>query len=107
MSSLFVFQIKIRKDLIDSVRSIAPKQKPTIQYEKSFLKSMENSRFHSILSFRVERVTRYSLKVQSGEIKPYVPKWQQTKEKQPSKWTLLFKDNPNPYKRVFKPRVRN
>ncbi len=56
--------------------------------------------------YRVERVTRYSLKVKSGEIKPFIPKWER-KKNQPSKWTLMYKNTSNPYERVYKPRIRN
>lgn len=58
---------------------------------------------------RVERVTRYSLKVKSGEIAPYVPRWERNlprKKGQPSKWTILYQNNANPYQRVYKDRVR-
>ena len=67
------------------------------------------------------------MKVKSGEILPHVPQWklererilmereqkkqekemkrlQRLKQKHPSKWVLYYKDNPNPYERVFKPR---
>lgn len=59
---------------------------------------------------RTDRVTRYSLKVKSGEIKPHVPQWQQKmkrKKNQPSKWTIFYLNNPNPYQRIYKPRIRN
>ena len=55
---------------------------------------------------RVDRVTRYSLKVKSGEIPAYIPPEEQ-KKGGPTQWTLMYKDNQNPYKRVFKPRIRN
>jgi hypothetical protein len=46
--------------------------------------------------------------VKSGEIQPSIPQWQQkdnnNKKGQPSKWTLFYKNNANPYQRVFKPR---
>ena len=59
---------------------------------------------------RVERVTRYSLKVKSGEIQEHGSQWQQSLKQgkgRPSKWTLMYLNNPNPYKRIYKPRVRN
>ncbi|CAF2798861.1 unnamed protein product [Rotaria sp. Silwood2] len=57
----------IRNDFLQSARTVLRKDetktKPKIHYEK------------------VERLTRYSLKVQSGEIQPFVPQWQQKTNK--------------------------
>ena len=61
--------------------------------------------FHLFDLFRVDRVTRYSLKVKSGEIPAYIPP-EEVKKGGPTKWKLLYKDNRNPYERVFKPRNR-
>ncbi|CAF2547898.1 unnamed protein product [Rotaria sp. Silwood2] len=86
----------IRNDFLQSARTVLRKDetktKPKIHYEK------------------VERLTRYSLKVQSGEIQPFVPQRQQKNKKKkkhhPSKWALSYKNIANPYQRTFKPRIR-
>jgi len=72
---------------------------------KSKTKEKKGLFFSSFDFFRVERVTRYSLKVKSGEIPPFTPHWQTKKPKdEPSKWTAFYAENGNPYQRVYEPR---
>ncbi|CAF0806290.1 unnamed protein product [Rotaria sp. Silwood1] len=86
----------IRDDFLQSARTAVPKG--------------ENKTKHKIHYEKVERLTRYNLKVQSGEIQPLIPQRQQKinkkKTRHPSKWTLFYKNMANPYKRTFKPRIR-
>ncbi|UJR36773.1 hypothetical protein I4U23_029486 [Adineta vaga] len=112
-NQLFLKQLlmnDIRDEFINSARSILRKKDSTekmpIQYEK------------------VEYPTRYSLKVKSGAILPYTEQRQLDKERKlmekeqrkrakemrqqrrrhPSRWSLFDKNNPEPYRRIFKPR---
>ncbi|CAF1042053.1 unnamed protein product [Adineta steineri] len=118
-NQLFLKQLlmtNIRDDFINSARTILRKKeniKKSIQHE------------------RIEYSTRYHVKVKSGEIPPHVPEWVRENERKkleneqkkqeremrkqmlimkmkerskPSRWTLLYKNNPNPYGRIFKPR---
>ncbi|CAF0768020.1 unnamed protein product [Rotaria sordida] len=98
-NQLFLNKLRIntiRNDFLKSARTVLhqdePKKKRKIHYEK------------------VERLTRYGLKVQSGEIQPFIPQWQQEankkKTRHSSKWTLFYKNVANPYQRTFKPRIR-
>lgn len=75
---------------------------------------------HDTWFSRVERITRYSLKVKSGEIQPLTPQQKQKratiikkkpkpiieKKTQASRWTLLYKNAANPYRQIYKARVR-
>ncbi|CAF3932109.1 unnamed protein product, partial [Rotaria magnacalcarata] len=87
----------VRNDFVKSARSAVGKN--------------ETKKHTNIEYKQVERVTRYRLKVESGEIPPYIPEWQQKaqqkKSQNPSKWTLYYKNTANPYGRTFKPRIRN
>ncbi|CAF0873300.1 unnamed protein product [Adineta ricciae] len=114
-NQLFLKQLLLtntRDDFINSARSIMQNThhtKKPVEYEK------------------VEHITRYSLKVKSGEILPHVPQWklererksmereqkkqekemrrlQRLKQKPPSRWVSYCKNNSNPYERIFKPR---
>ncbi|CAF0798488.1 unnamed protein product [Adineta ricciae] len=85
----------IRRDFLKSARSVV---------KKSEEKNKNNIRYE-----KVERFTRYSLKVKSGEIQEHVSKWQQSLKQgkgQPSKWTLMYRNNPDPYKRIYKTRFQ-
>ncbi|CAM2710973.1 unnamed protein product [Rotaria socialis] len=90
-------KVFVRNDFVKSARSAVGKN--------------ETKKHTKIEDKKIERVTRYSLKVQSGEIPPYIPEWQQKaqqkKSQNPSKWTLYYKNTTNPYGRTFKPRIRN
>ncbi|CAF1042071.1 unnamed protein product [Adineta steineri] len=90
----------IRNDLIQSARLVTGKDETKKEY-------------HKIHYEKVERITRYSLKVKSGEIQPstIIPQGQykinKKRKQNPSKWTLFYKNIANPYERVYKPRARN
>jgi hypothetical protein len=97
---------------LNSARSIIPKNETKKYTKHSYEKLIKKKKQPIILIlihlFRVERVTRYSLKVKSGEIQPPIPQWQQKdnnkKKGQLSKWTVIYKNNAAPYQRIFKPR---